>query len=131
MSAEHLIDANVLIALTLTDHEHHARARAWAGARDLFAICPVVEGALVRFLVRTGQPHATTTTLLDALHTNPRVEFWPDQVSYRDVDLAHVTGHRQVTDAYLASLAAHRRARLATFDQGLATLVPGLVDLIT
>ena len=130
MSAEYLIDANLLVALTHTDHEHHERARAWASSVDQFAICPVVEGALVRFLLRTGQTQATVKAVLDDLHANPRCEFWADAISYRGVDMSHVIGHRQVTDAYLASQAAHYNAKLATFDRGLAQAVSDRVLLV-
>ncbi len=51
----YLLDADVLIALTVAEHEHHARTSAWAAGIDRFALCPVVEGALVRFLVRIGE----------------------------------------------------------------------------
>jgi predicted nucleic acid-binding protein len=44
----YLLDADVLIALTVADHEHHARTSAWAAGITRFAVCPVVEGALVR-----------------------------------------------------------------------------------
>ena len=29
----HLVDANVLIALLVPDHEHHTAAESWAGGR--------------------------------------------------------------------------------------------------
>ena len=54
-----------------------------------------------------------------AVHAAPGCEFWPDEVSYADADLQHVRGHRQVTEAYLVSLAARRGGRLATLDEGL------------
>lgn len=130
MTAAHLLDANALIALTLTDHEHHRRAASWAITVDRIALCPIVEGSLVRFLVRLGQGQATAKALLDGLYASPRCEFWPDAVSYRDADLGHVVGHRQVTDAYLVAIAASRDARLATFDRGLAEAVPMRVALI-
>jgi toxin-antitoxin system PIN domain toxin len=128
--AAHLLDANALIALTLTDHEHHERAASWVATVDRIAICPLVEGALVRFLVRLGQSQATARSLLDAWYADPRCEFWPDAISYRDADLSHVRGHRQVTDAYLAATAAARQARLATFDVALAEALPAHVTLI-
>ena len=52
MTQTHLLDANALFALTLTDHEHHQRASSWAAGVDRIALCPVVEGSLIRFLVR-------------------------------------------------------------------------------
>ena len=130
MTPPHLLDANALIALTLTDHEHHERAASWAASVDQIALCPVVEGALVRFLVRLGQSQATAKALLDGLYSSPRCEFWPDAISYRQADLGHVTGHRQVTDGYLAALAASNNALLATFDEALAREVPQHVVLI-
>jgi len=126
----HLLDANALIALTLTDHEHHQRAAAWAATVDRIALCPIVEGSLIRFLVRLGPGQATARGLLDRLYASPRCEFWPDTLSYRDADLDHVVGHRQVTDAYLAATAAARHAQLATFDRGLAEAIPLHVVLI-
>lgn len=125
----HLLDANVLIALTVAEHEHHDRAAAWA-ADHHFALCPIVEGALVRFLVRIGESHGTATAVLTALHASGRCDFWPDSLSYADTDLRHVTGHRQVADAYLVALADSRDAKLATFDRRLAVAAPTTVELL-
>ena len=130
MSHTHLLDANTLIALSLADHEHHLRAATWAASVNRIAVCPIVEGALVRFLVRLGHSPATATTLLDQLHANPRCEFWPDSISYREIDLDRVRGHRQVTDAYLTALAERKDGLLATFDLGLAQTAPTRVVLI-
>lgn len=128
----YLLDANVLIALTVSEHEHHDRAAVWAAGIERFAICPVVEGALVRFLVRTGETPSVATTLLRAVHALPGCEFWPDSLSYADAPLDHVRGHRQVTDAYLAGLAAAGgdRSGLATLDEGLARELPELTVLV-
>jgi toxin-antitoxin system PIN domain toxin len=127
----YLLDANVLIALTVVEHEHHARASSWAARVDRFALCPVVEGALVRFLVQVGESVAAADRLLRAIHAMPRCEFWPDRLSYVDADLRHVRGHRQVTDAYLVSLVAARRdATLATLDEGLRQERPELTLLV-
>jgi toxin-antitoxin system PIN domain toxin len=119
-----LLDANVLIALSVADHEHHDRASSWLEGADRFAVCPIVEGALVRFLVRMGETGTTVHALLAAIHAHPACEFWPDRLSYRDLDLGHIHGHRQVTDHYLVALALERSARLATFDVTLARAHP-------
>lgn len=127
----YLLDANVLIALTVAEHEHHDRASAWAARIERFAVCPVVEGALVRFLIRAGETPSVATEVLRAVHALPGCEFRPDALSYVDARLAHVHGHRQVTDAYLASLAATGPgSTLATLDEGLARELPDLTTLV-
>ena len=130
MSGTYLLDANALIALSIFEHEHHERAARWSVNVQEIAVCPISEGALYRFLVRSGASHGDARRLLTALYNPQRVVFWPDAISYRDADLDHVVGHRQVTDAYLASLAATNNASLATFDEALAAVRPDVVTLI-
>ena len=127
----YLLDANVLIALVVEEHEHHDRVATWLNGVERFALCPVVEGALVRFLVRMGEAPSVADGVLAALHAAPACEVWLDAISYVDVDLSHVRGHRQVTDAYLASLArTHGDAVLATLDQGVVADLPELTLLV-
>lgn len=126
-----LLDANVLIALVVADHVHHSAAETWLTSTDEhFATCPITQGSLVRLLIREGQPTDTAHTILGALSDDDRHEFWPDNISYRDVPMTGVIGHRQVTDAYLAQLARTQTGRLATFDQGLAKLHSDITDLV-
>jgi toxin-antitoxin system PIN domain toxin len=126
-----LLDANVLIALLVADHIHHDRAEAWLMSMDRpFATCPVTEGSLVRLPIRNGQSADTAQAVLSAVAADPRHEFWPDDLSYRDTTMKGVIGHRQVADAYLAELARRKGGRLASFDQGLAKLHTDVVDLV-
>lgn len=126
----HLLDANVLIALVVSDHEHHDRASRWLTQVKDFAVCPVVEGALVRFLLRIGESATTASHLVQQVNSHPNCQFWADEFSYGHVDLSDVRGHRQVTDVYLASLAASKGSRLATFDTALARLRPDATVLV-
>jgi toxin-antitoxin system PIN domain toxin len=126
----YLLDANALIALVVADHEHHETLAQWAARLDAFALCPIVEGALVRFLVRAGESQGTAVAILTGLYDSGRCAFWSDSVSYAAVALDHVVGHRQVTDAYLAALAASRGARLATLDHALVDALPRQTELI-
>lgn len=127
----HLLDANVLIALVAEDHEHHARVSAWAASAERLALCAVVEGALVRFLVRLGEHPQAALEVLRRLHAHERVEVWTESPSYVEVDLSHVHGHRQVTDAYLAALAQTRSGGvLATLDGALAAALPDATVLV-
>jgi uncharacterized protein len=126
-----LLDANVLIALLSARHVHHGPARAWfADSAEPFATCPITEGSLIRHIIRGGETASTAATLLRALGSHPHHEFWPDDLSYREVGLEGVIGHGQVTDAYLVALARARGARLATFDRGLFEAYRDAVELV-
>jgi len=126
-----LLDANVLVALVVTEHVHHDVAAEWLSASDTgFATCPITEGSLVRFLVRTGQSAAVAREVVSAIEEANRHEFWPDSVSFADVEVGGVVGHRQITDAYLAQLARSRSEQLATLDSGLAHLHSDVALLI-
>ena len=126
-----LLDANLLIALAVAGHVHHDRAEAWFAAdAGPIATCPITQGALVRFFVREGLGADVAVNTLNAVTSDPRHEFWPDDVAYSDVDLGPVVGHRQVTDAYLTGLARAHAGRVVTFDAGLAAAHPDVVELL-
>jgi uncharacterized protein len=126
-----LLDANVLIALVVAEHVHHDAAAEWLTASDaVFATCPITQGSLVRFLLRSGQSAAAAREVVSALERASGHEFWPDSVSFAVVELGGVVGHRQVTDAYLAQLARSRNGQLATLDSGLAHLHSDVAVLI-
>lgn len=127
----YLLDANVLIALAVEEHDHHDRASRWAQGIERFAVCPVVEGALIRYLIRIGERLAAATQVLTVIRSLPQVDFWPDAVSYTEVDLSRVRGHNQVTDAYLVGLAAAKHGVLATLDESLADDWPGTAVLVS
>jgi uncharacterized protein len=126
-----LLDTNVLIALVVSEHVHHDAAADWlAASEQRFATCPITQGSLVRFLVRTGQSAAAALEIVSAFEEANRHEFWPDSVSFADVDVVGVVGHRQVTDSYLAQLARSRNGQLARLDSGLAHLHSDVAILI-
>ena len=126
-----LLDANGLIALVVGEHVHHDAAAEWLAACDAeFATCPITQGSLIRFLVRAGQSAAAARDVVSAVEKANRHEFWPDSVSFTDVEVVGVIGHRQVTDAYLAQLARSRKGQLATLDSGLAHLHNDVAVLI-
>lgn len=127
----YLLDANLLIALVVQEHTYHDAAHRWLGGVAQFAVCPITEGALVRFLLREGESAAVARSVVAAIHGLPTCEFWRDDVSYRDVDLGGVYGHRQVTDSYLVGLAVARSpSQLATFDRALAARHPEPCHLV-
>lgn len=125
-----LLDANLLIALTTKEHEHHTRAADWFLTHQRVAVCPTVEGALVRFLVRLGESPAVAQGVCSALRSNPACTFWPDEFSWAEVNLRGVQGHRQLTDHYLVHLVRAHGTRLATLDARLANERPDETLLI-
>ena len=126
-----LLDANVLIALVVAEHVHHDAAAEWLSeSGTVFATCPITQGSLVRFLVRTGQSAAAARDVVGAVASANRHEFWPDTVSFADIEVDGVVGHRQVTDAYLAQLARIHKGQLVTLDSGLAHLHNDVAVLI-
>lgn len=129
-SAVRLLDANVLVALTVVDHVHHEVSARWFGSVEAFATCPITQGSVLRFLVREGAPAADAGRFLEGITADPRHRFWFDDVGFDRVRLARVVGHRQVTDAYLAALAEARGGRLATLDRGLAAVHPEVTELV-
>lgn len=130
MSSCCLLDVNVLIALTVVEHVHHRPVTRWARSLPRFAVCPITEGALVRFLLRVGHAKGTAQGVVRGIAALGGYEFWPDDLSYAGADLGGVVGHRQVTDAYLAGLAKAHGARLATLDAGLVELRPDVAFLV-
>lgn len=127
----YLLDANVLIAAAIQEHGSHPRVSLWLGTVERIALCPITEGALVRFLVRIGERASTAAEVVRRWHAMDRCEFWPDSLSFRDADMTEVVGHRQVTDAYLAALAVSQGAILVTLDGGLAGLRPDATLLLS
>lgn len=125
----HLLDVNLLVALFDPAHLHHEIAHAWFAAvgRAAWATCPLTENGVLRVLSNPAYP-GRRTTLADAADRLHRFEasgghaFWPDEVSVLDsaaIDAKHLSGHREITDAYLLATAVRRGGRLATFDRGV------------
>ena len=131
MAVIHLLDVNVLVALFDPAHIHHEAAHEWFRASSVagWATCPLTENGLVRVISNPAYP-GRRTTVADAVHRLGRFAkseahvFWPDDVSLIDtrcIDASHLSGHQQITDAYLLALAVQRSAALATFDRKMST----------
>lgn len=125
-----LLDGNVLVALVVSEHVHHRAARAWFGQGGQFATCPTVQGTLLRLLVRQGSSSDEARQALSVITRHARHEQWLDDLTYLEIDLLGVRGHRQVTDAYLAGLARARRGRVATLDRGFAVAAYDVAELV-
>lgn len=128
-----LLDANVLVALTTPNHVHHERASRWYSLQvKRFATCPLTQSALLRFQLRFGKGATPSSawTLLRELTSLPEHEFWKDEISFLDVRHDRLTGHKQVNDAYLSTLARHYKGHVATLDVGLAKVHSEVAHLV-
>lgn len=128
-----LLDVNVLIALLWPPHESHTRAQRWfaRNADQGWATCAMTQAGFVRivsnpaFSRRVVSPRDALEVLRGSLQ-HPAHRFWTEDIAVAEA-VAHcekrLSGHQQITDAYLLGLAIHKKGRLATLDAGLASLV--------
>jgi uncharacterized protein len=137
----YLLDANVLIALAWPEHSANERAGRWFArhSREGWATCPITQGALVRVLSNPAfsERALTPSGALQVMQRNlelPGHQFWSDSISLAEALKripSALTGHQQITDAYLVALAMHNRGKLATLDRGIQRWAPaGSVELI-
>ena len=134
MKAGFLLDVNVLIAMAWPTHRDHEKVLEWLAhhAREGWATCPLTQTSFVGILSNPAfSANALTPmdalTLLRANLAHPAHRFWADEVSLIDSlepFAQKLTGHQQVTDAYLLGLAIHKKGRLVTMDRGVRTLLP-------
>lgn len=134
-----LLDVNALVALAWDSHVHHARIRTWFAANGPtgWATCPVTESGFVRV---SSNPKVLPIAIgidaargvLAALRSASGHQFLTDDVSLSDPGVPRMTGHRQVTDAHLLTLARRRGVRLVTFDAGILAMADGRdVEVLT
>lgn len=114
----HLLDVNVLLAAIWVDHSRHAEAFAWLPGKSV-VVCPLSELGFLRISTNTraiNAPMEQARNLLDRFLVERKVERIADDLP------ALGSGPKtseQVTDHYLADLAAKHGLKLATFDRHL------------
>ena len=124
-----LLDVNALVALAWDSHVHHVAIRRWFAANSAsgWATCPLTESGFVRV---SSNPKVLPGAIgveaargvLASLRVAERHTFLVDDVSITDDDVPAMSGHRQVTDAHLLTLARRRGLRVVTFDAALHTV---------
>lgn len=128
-----LLDANILIALAWPRHARHAAVTKWfkQHSAEGWATCPLTESAFVRItsnprMLPNSVSPVSAMVMLNALTRYAGYEFWPDDLPLRIAfeETASITGHNQITDAYLLALAMQRGGTLATLDSGIRNLIP-------
>ena len=127
-----LLDLNVLIALSDQRHVHNGIAQSWfaSSGRHNWGICPLTEAGFLRVttnpLFRAGpHPFEQAIAILQSLKGLSGYSYWPigeSWVSLTAPFAARISGHQQVTDAYLLGLAIKEDGVLVTFDRHLKHL---------
>lgn len=128
MTRRSLPDANVLIALTDPEHRHFRSARDWfLTRRESWGLCPLTEAAYLRITTNPAiHPSRRTIeqsiAVLQSLKGHSDHFYWEITESWVNLTArfaARITGHQQVTDAYLLGMAIKENGVLVTFDRGL------------
>ena len=112
-----LLDTNVLIASIWGHHSGHATAKRWAAGKELF-VCPIAELGFIRISTSKAwnTPMDKARKALEGFLASAKVDRIPDDLPALE---SHPGTTNQVTDHYLADLAAQHGLKLATFDQGI------------
>jgi toxin-antitoxin system PIN domain toxin len=127
-----LLDVNVLVAMAWPNHQFHVAAmRTLETNTDHWATCALTQLGFVRLssnpaAIPTAKSPAEAVSLLEAMVGDPLhvyLESLPSPVG-RDSHgaLEKILGYKQVTDAYLLSLARSNDATFVTFDTRLKHL---------
>ncbi len=127
-----LLDVNVLLALAWPNHQFHQIALTrLETSKDHWASCALTQLGFIRLssnpaAVATAKSPGEAARLLAAMVSDPLhvyLDVLPSPVSKGFVAAFDgVLGSKQVTDAYLLSLARRKQARLVTFDARLRAL---------
>ena len=115
---KHLLDVNVLLAAIWSNHPHHAKAFAWLSGKSVL-LCPLSELGFLRISTNKkafNAPMEQARRLLEQFATDRNAGRVPDDLPALD---SHPKKSEEVTDLYLADLAAKHGARLGTFDQAI------------
>jgi toxin-antitoxin system PIN domain toxin len=133
-----LLDVNALIALLWEEHPFHKSCSDWfaIASKTGWATCPLTESGFVRivcnpaFTARPPSVHNAIKLLSMATGSKSNHRFWSDELPISAIasQWKPPLGHKQVTDLYLLSLAAHRNGTLITFDQRIVHFA-GLANL--
>ena len=115
----YLLDVNALIAAIWKNHPDHATTDAWIRGKEL-ATCPISQLGFLRISTNPKALNADMTTtrqLLEAFLQKHGSQFVADDLSPLK---SCAQRSEQVTDYYLAELAANKGMKLATLDEGIS-----------
>lgn len=114
-----LLDVNVLLAAIWDEHPNHQRAFEWIKDKNL-AVCPISELGFIRISTNAkssfNAPMEKTRELLKRFLSERNSARIPDDLPALE---SNPQKSDEVTDSYLAELAARHDLKLATMDDGI------------
>ncbi|AVQ12211.1 PIN domain protein [Leptospira santarosai] len=120
----YLLDVNVLIALSDSNHIFHEKVWRWFDrkARNSWATCPITQNALVRIMSHFSYPGSpggvgVVSAILHSLLKVKGHRFIPDDISIDSPSFdLNIINSKQVMDVYLLALSVNHKMKFATFD---------------
>jgi len=115
---KHLLDVNVLLAAIWENHPQHTRVFDWLPGKSIL-LCPLSELGFLRVSTHKraiNAPMDKARELLERFSSERKAEWLADDLPALD---SHPERSEEVTDRYLADLAARKGAVLATLDEGI------------
>lgn len=123
---KHLLDVNVLVALTELKHIHHGMVTNWFDAPGLdWGLCAFTEAGFLRVAMNPklgSYSLEEATQVLAVLAKRPGYRFWPLATGWKALAAPfreRIYGHQQITDAYLLGLAVKESGVLVTLDKAI------------
>jgi len=113
-----LLDVNVVLAAIWTTHLQHGSAAAWLADKEV-VLCPITELGFIRISTNKKAINVEMEKAREALNkfiADLKADRIPDDLPALN---SHPRTSEQVTDHYLADLAAKHGLMLATFDAQL------------
>ena len=124
---KHLLDVNILLAAIWGQHPQHAVTFAWLAGKEV-VVCPLAELGFVRISTHKKAfnfPMDKTRELLANFITERKATRIADDLPALD---SKPDRSEQVTDHYLADLAARHGLKFATLDAGIKHAAVALVS---
>ena len=115
---KHLLDVNVLLAAIWTNHSRHSEAFPWLDGKSV-VLCPLSELGFLRISTNKKVINAhmeQARELLAKFASERKAERITDDLPPLE---SHPKTSEDVTDCYLADLAARHGIKLATFDEAI------------
>ena len=115
---KYLLDINVLLAAIWANHPLHSSADTWLAGKSI-AICPIAELGFLRISTNKkaiAAPMKDARKALEKFLADTKPTHLPDDVPALD---SNPETSDQVTDHYLATLAARHGCKFATFDRNI------------